>query len=471
MISANKIHLVCSSGGVKCFSYLGAINRLYRSNVQIESISACSMGTVIGALIASGIELKKLEDRILKFDFSTLKTRKPFALFRILFPPFATHNMPNNEKIMISLLGEDLTLSQLKIPFSALALDIRQKRFLVYSTETHPEMKISEVVKIATSIPFMYAPYKLEKRLLVDAAVATESPVWMAVNQKGNYPIVVLKVSKELNLNYKKNFGSYLGNLISVSAESHDYFAASQISRNIDININCENIEYADFNITEEQIENLILQGESATEQQLKEVNYNFDNILKFYEEQNIEEIGNSIIENSVSVDATKNALKLAENMITGFKNEILNRNQIFVSYSHLDKQWLEKLNTSLSAIERFTGIKAYSDKLIEPGTIWNEEILKALASTKLAIFLVTPNFLASKFIQENEMNYFLEVNKKQNVPILWIAVSHCLYEITPLNNIQCANNPQSPLDSLGISDQNKSIAEICKKILELMKE
>ncbi len=470
-MGANKIHLVCSSGGVKCFGYLGAINRLYRSNVQVESISACSMGTVIGALIASGIDLKVLEERILKFDFSLLKTEKVLAIYRVFLPPFVTHNTPNYEKIMQSLLGEDMTLSQLKIPFSALALDIRQKRFLVYSTETHPEMKISEVVKIATSIPFMYAPYKLEKRLLVDAALATESPVWMAVNQKGNYPIVVLKVSKVLNLNYKNNYGNYLSYLISVSAESHDYFASSQINRNIDININCGNIGYADFSITGEQIENLILQGESAAEQKLKEFNYNFDNILKFNEEQNIEEIGSSVIENLFSGDSTKNALNLAENMIVGFKNEILNRNQIFVSYSHKDKKWLERLNTSLSAIERFTGIKAWSDSLILTGKDWNDEITKALSSAKVAVFLVTDNFLSSQFIQENEMNYFFQVNENQNIPIVWIAISSSIYDVTPLQNIQCANNPNVPLDTLSEAEQNIEITKICKKILELMKE
>ena len=470
-MNSNKIHLVCSSGGVKCFSYLGAINRLYSNNVEIESISACSMGTVVGVLIASGIDLEELEKRIINFDFTVLKTKKSFSIYRILWSPFATHKMPDYEKIIQSLLGEDMTLSQLKIPFSALALDIRQKRFLVYSTETHPEMKVSEVIKIATSFPFMYAPYKLEKRLLVDAAVATESPVWMAVNRKGNYPIVVLKVNKEPNTRYKSSFISFLSNLISVAAESHDYFAASQITRNIDISINCENIKYADFGLTKEQIENLILQGESAAEQQLKEFNYNFDNILKFDHEPNIEEIGVNLLDGDSSNDSTKNAVNLAENMIAGFKNEISNRNQIFVSYSHSDKKWLEKLNTSLSAIERFAGIKAWSDTLILSGKVWNEEIVKALSSTKVAIFLVTPNFLASKFIQENEMNYFLEINKKENLPILWIAVSSTVYEITPLQNIQCANNPAVPIDSLSDADQNIEITKICKRIIELMKE
>lgn len=468
-MSAKKIHLVCSSGGVRCFSYIGAISRLYREGIKIESISACSMGTVIGALIASGIDLKVLEERIINFDFSVLKTKKSFSKLRIFRSPFATHHMPDYEKIMSNLLGKDMTLSEFKISFSALALDIRQKRFLVYSTETHPDMKISEVVKIATSIPFMYAPYKLDKHVLVDAAVASESPIWMAVNQKGNYPIIVLKSSKELNTNFKNNFGTYLANLISVSAESHDYFAASQISRSIEISINCGNFDYADFSIKSDEIENLILQGESAAEQQLKEYNYDFNNILLFNEKSNIEEISSATNDVNDTLDATTNATKLADKMISGFKNEIFNRNQIFVSYSHLDKKWLEKLNKSLVALERFTGIKAWSDTLILPGKQWNDEINKALSSTKIAVFLVSPNFLASKFIHENEMNYFLEINKTQNIPILWISVSHCLYEITPLNEIQCANDPKLPLDSLSDSEQNLEITKICKKIIELM--
>ena len=467
---SNKIHLVCSSGGVKCFSYLGAVSQLYKSGIEIASISACSMGTIVGALIASGKNLEEIEAKLLSFDFSTLKTKKFLGIFRLFFSPFATYRTPDYEKVMVQLFGQDLTLKEFKIPFSALALDIRQKRFLVYSSATHPDMKISEVVKIATSIPLMYAPYEFEKkRSLVDAALATESPVWMAVNQKGNYPIVVLKVSKDLSSDYKSNVGAYVGHLISVAAESHDYFAASQISRSIDININCESMPYANFNISKEQIENLILQGEAAAEQQLKEFNNDFNHILSFETKSSIEEIVGPVAEDNQPDTDANNAVNLANNMITGFKNEIMNRSQIFVSYSHKDRKWLEKLNTSLSVIERYTGIKAWSDKLIFTADTWNNEISKALSSAKVAVFLVTADFLASKFIQDNELGYFLEINKIEKVPIIWIAVSSSNYKITPLNDIQCANNPDTPLDTLTEGQLNIEITKICDNILKLM--
>jgi len=469
-MSSKMIHLVCSSGGVKCFSYIGAVRRLYESNISIASISACSMGTVIGALIASGNDLETLEKKILNFDFSVLNTQKPFALLYLFKNPFATHRVPDYEKIMIDLLGKDITLAEMKIPFSALALDIRQRRFLVYSSESHPTMKISEVIKIATSVPFMYPPYELDERLLVDAAIASESPVWMAVNRKGKYPIVVLKVNKEIDTSYKRNFASYLTHLISVSAESHDYFASSQIDRNIDIDVNCENIRYNNFNLSKDQIQTLIYQGKAAAEQQLKEFNFNFDHILEFTTEITIEEIKEISSGGNKSEKAAKDAAKEASNMITGFKNEILNRDQVFVSYSHEDREWLDKLNIALSPLERFAGIKAWNDSLILPGNEWNTEITKALSSTKVAVFLVSHNFLHSKFIQDHEMEYFLEVNKTQNGKILWIAISSSNYVVTPLKGIQCANDPEKPLDSLSEAEQNAEITRICNYIVDFMK-
>lgn len=469
-MSNTKIHLVCSSGGVKCFSYLGAVRNLYKYKIEIASISACSMGTVMGAMIASGKDLSEIEDKLVNFRFRQLDTRKRFSFIRSIFPPFATHHMPDYGGIMKHLLGEDIRLSQLKIPFSALALDIRQNRFLVYSSETHPDMRISEVIKIATSIPFMYEPYKLEKRILVDAAVATESPVWMAVNQKGNYPIVVLKVMKDIDSAYNKSFTKYLPHLISVSAESHDYFAASQITRNVDININCEKMSYANFKITREQVENLILQGEAAAEQQLKEFNYDLGHIIRIAEQPKIEEIGAVPRQDSGTTSDSVYAVELADRMITGFRNEISGRNRVFVSYSKKDQDWLERLSVSLGTLEHFAGIKAWNDTYIPAGNNQWDEINNALALTRVAVLLVTPDFLVSKFQKGNEVNYFLDENKKAKLPVIWIAVSACNYEITPLRDIACANDPARPLDALSEAEQNIEFAKICKKIMELMR-
>lgn len=458
-MESQKVHLVCSSGGMKCFSYIGAIRELLKNDITIASVSGCSQGTVIGAMLCAGLDIDKIEQHILDFNFSQFKTGGLFSFLRRLKYPYAKLKTPNFEKIMTELLGEDLTLGQMKIPFSVAALDIRQNRFLVYSSETHPEMKVSETVKIATAIPFLYPPHKLGRRILVDAAIASQSPVWMAANNSGNYPIIVLKPLREVNSVKSKKIKHYLGDLFSASAASHDYFTTSQTARVVEIEINCENIDYTNFNITTDQITGLLQEGEKAAGNKLKEYNNDFRQVL------DIEEIKSSI---SI-IDQADKAEAVASERIAESQSKFNNRDMVFVSYAHEDRHWMLKMRNYLKSVERFSGIKAWDDNAIKPGDEWNKEIEKALRSTKVAVFLVTQSFLASEFIQEKEMGYFLEISQKEKVPIIWIAVSSSLYEMTPLNDIQCANDPENPLELLTDPEQNATFTNISKLIVQLM--
>jgi len=139
-------------------------------------------------------------------------------------------------------------------------------------------------------------------------------------------------------------------------------------------------------------------------------------------------------------------------------------RDQVFISYSHKDKRWFDDLLTHLKPLVRSGSITAWSDEQIEPGSKWFSEIKAALASTKVAVLLVTPNFLASDFIHEHELTPLMKEAEKGNVRVIWIPVRACLYKETPLKDDQAAIDPTKPLANMK-AERDKAWVTICEEI------
>jgi len=58
----------------------------------------------------------------------------------------------------------------------------------------------------------------------------------------------------------------------------------------------------------------------------------------------------------------------------------------IFICYSHQDRKWLNKLQTTLYVLEVQELFTIWDDTQLTPGTKRQEEIRNALSSTKIAI-------------------------------------------------------------------------------------
>jgi hypothetical protein len=137
----------------------------------------------------------------------------------------------------------------------------------------------------------------------------------------------------------------------------------------------------------------------------------------------------------------------------------------VFISYSHHDRKWMKQLRTFLSPLMKNREIEVWDDTLIQPGTPWKKNLGQALAAARVAVLLVTPHFLASRFILRNELPKLLERAQNGGLRILWVYLSEALYEETPIADYQAAHDISKPLDALTKANRNRALKKICQEI------
>lgn len=147
------------------------------------------------------------------------------------------------------------------------------------------------------------------------------------------------------------------------------------------------------------------------------------------------------------------------------FAARIVELKRVFVSYSHEDLKWLERLRKFLTPLEDQGLIRIWDDSKIQVGSDWQAEIRKALQSAKAAVFLVTQEFLNSQFIKAQEIPPLLEKAHQEGVKIIWVAVKSSTVKDSPIFKFQAANDPERPLEMLDEPQQNKVLTEIYEKI------
>ena len=140
-------------------------------------------------------------------------------------------------------------------------------------------------------------------------------------------------------------------------------------------------------------------------------------------------------------------------------------RDQLFISYSHVDREWVVRLQTMIRPLVRSHGLRLWDDSQIQPGDKWREEIETALAAAKVALLLVSSDFLASEFVTNSELPQLLAAAMEEGLRILWVPLRPSLVRVTPIYAYQALGDPGRPLARMDPVEQEEALVEIALAI------
>ncbi len=137
---------------------------------------------------------------------------------------------------------------------------------------------------------------------------------------------------------------------------------------------------------------------------------------------------------------------------------------KVFLSYSHSDRQWVDRLLIHLRAIA--DKVEVWYDSQIMVGASWSDEITKAISTADVAILLVSADYLASDFIADWELPTLLQSSAQGRTLILPVMISPAFLDpASPLLDFQFVNGQHRPLSELKRSEQDKVFVEVARAI------
>jgi len=160
-----KVSLVLGSGSARGLAHIGVIEVLVARGYQIESISGCSIGALVGGIYATGkIGLYK----------RWLRGLDKTSVFKLLDFSFDRSGIFKGERVIDQLLAivGDYQIEDLPIKYTAVASDIDREKEIWFS-----EGSLFEAIRASISVPTVFTPHIYQSMNLVDGGLLNPVPI------------------------------------------------------------------------------------------------------------------------------------------------------------------------------------------------------------------------------------------------------------------------------------------------------
>ncbi|QJR10527.1 putative NTE family protein [Usitatibacter rugosus] len=178
--SAPRVALVLGSGGPRGFAHIGVLKVLEEAGVHADLVVGSSVGAMVGALYASGLDAKTLER--MAYDLNVME----FFEFKAISGGLATGRAVQ-DYVNRHVNGE--TLEQLKIPFAVATARERDRQLVIFNRGD-----TGLAVRAAAASPGQFEAVRIGNEKYIDGDEASPVPIH-AARQLGAKVVIAVDVS------------------------------------------------------------------------------------------------------------------------------------------------------------------------------------------------------------------------------------------------------------------------------------
>lgn len=141
-------------------------------------------------------------------------------------------------------------------------------------------------------------------------------------------------------------------------------------------------------------------------------------------------------------------------------------QHKVFISYSHSDRDYLDRLLVHLKPLEREGKTEVWADTHLRLGDKWKKEIERALSRATAAILLISADFMASDFITNNELPPLLKGAEERGTRIIPIIIKPSRFaRDANISHFHAANDPKRPLVLLSFGEQEVILDSVAEEV------
>jgi NTE family protein len=174
-----KIALVLGGGGLKGFAHIGVFRALKEMGIVPTVVAGTSIGALIGAAYARGMDTSEMADRA-----RALKRRDLFRLNRMGMLLERQHSpaiyLDEPLRNVVKSVAPDKRFDELKTKLLVNTVDITRGSQVVWGLPGLRDVSIVDAVYASCALPGFYPPGEIGGRLCVDGGVLDNLPVSVA---------------------------------------------------------------------------------------------------------------------------------------------------------------------------------------------------------------------------------------------------------------------------------------------------